>query len=523
MDPREHFALAVDLGTGGPKIGIVSLAGQASWLEHVRVETQRAADGTAEQDAAAWWQLICDAARRALGAAVVPADRVVAVAVTGQWASRVPVDEDGEPVGPCVLWMDTRGREHSKALIGGRVGGYRPLRALRWMRRAGGVPSATGSDPISHILFLERDRPEIAAAARWLLEPVDYLTMRFTGRASASPASMLGAWLTDNRHPDREPAYDPLLVRTAGIEPRRLPPLVQTGSVVGTVRDEVAADLGLPQGVQVITGIPDLHAATVGSGAVAPYETHLSVSTSGWISCPVQSKKTDVRHSMASVPGLGDGRYLVGNSIDSAGICLEWTRRELFGDALDFPELIALAALAQPGSGGVVFAPWLAGTRSPADDRSARGGWLGASLSTNRAELVRAVLEGVACHGRWLLEAMDAFAGRRLEPIRIIGGGAQSADWCQIHADVIGRPIERAQDPANAVLRGAALFAGIALGALRREDVRGLVPSADTFAPDERVRGVYDGVHRELIRLHRAQRGMAGRLRGLGGASAPAG
>src|SRR5208282_1202787 len=98
------------------------------------------------------------------------------------------------------------------------------------------VPSATGSDPISHILFLERDRPDIAAAARWLLEPVDYLTMRFTGRASASPASMLGAWLTDNRRADREPAYDATLVRTAGIEPRRLPPLLRTGSVVGVVR-----------------------------------------------------------------------------------------------------------------------------------------------------------------------------------------------------------------------------------------------------------------------------------------------
>jgi len=338
--------------------------------------------------------------------------------------------------------------------------------------------------------------------------------MRFTGRATGTAASMLAAWLTDNRHPDREPSYDPWLVSTAGIDPDRLPPLVRTGSVVGTVMDAVAADLGLPRGVRVVTGIPDLHAATVGSGAMGPCETHLAVSTSGWISCPVARKKTDVIHSMASVPGLGDGRWLVANSIDSAGVCLEWARRELFGDALDFPEMIALAASAGPGSGGVVFAPWLAGTRSPVDDRSARGGWLGVSLQTDRAELVRAVLEGVACHGRWLLEAVDKFAGRRLEPIRIVGGGARSDEWCQIHADVIGRPVERVRDPANAVLRGAALYAGIALRALRADEARELVEVDATFWPDPNRRPVYDRLYRELVRLHRAQRGMARRLRG---------
>ena len=513
MDARDHFALAVDLGTGGPKVGLVSLAGDTVASEHLLVDTARAPDGGAEQDSSHWWELIRDAARRVLDAGTVARERVAAVAVTGQWASRVPVDERGEPVGPCVMWMDTRGSEHSRALIAGRAAGYRATRALRWIRRTGGVPSPAGADPISHMLFLERDRPEIASAARWLLEPVDYLTMRFTGRATATPASMLGAWLTDNRRLDGEPSYDRWLVGAAGIDPHLLPPLVRTGSMVGTVRDDVAADLGLPPAVPVVTGVPDLHAATVGSGAITPYETHLSVSTSGWISCPMTRKKTSLRHSIASVPGLGDGRYVVGNSIDSAGVCLEWARAQLFSDAVDYAELTALAGEAEAGSGGVLFAPWLAGTRSPVDDRDARGGWLGASLRTHRAELVRAVLEGVACHGRWLLEAMDRFAGRRLEPIRIIGGGARSDLWCQIHADVIGRPIERVHDPADAVLRGAALFAGMSLGAVQPGDLRDLVGVDATFSPEPRMLEVYDRVHRELVRLHRAQRGMTRRLR----------
>jgi xylulokinase len=514
MEATSHYALAIDLGTGGPKIGLVSLAGETAWWEHLRVETVRGADGAAEQDAAHWWELIRGAARRALGDGVVSPERVAAVAVTGQWASRVPVDGEGEPVGPCVLWMDTRGRRHSRAMIGGPVAGYRPLRALHWLRRTGGVPSPDGSDPLSHILYLERERPETVSVARWLLEPVDYLTMRFTGRATATPASMLAAWLTDNRDPDGEPVYDPSLVAAAGVDRSRLPPLLRTGSVVGTVREDVASELGLVPGVRVVTGVPDLHAATVGSGATELGAAHLSVSTSGWISCPVAAKKTDVRHSMASVPGLGDGRYLIGNSIDSAGVCVEWARTELFGGAIDYAELIALAGEADAGSAGVVFAPWLAGTRSPVDDRSARGGWLGVSLRTRRAELIRAVLEGVACHGRWLLEAVDGFVGRRLEPIRIIGGGARSDLWCQIHADVTGRTFERVHDPANAVMRGAAVFAGRALGAVGAEQVHGLAAVDATFSPQAGTRQVYDRLYREHVRLHRAQRGMSARLLG---------
>src|SRR5436190_4711960 len=164
MAESERYALAVDLGTGGPKIGLVSRTGRLAWFEHLRVETAVAADGGAEQDANEWWELITGAARSALASGAVPAAAVAAVAVTGQWASRVAVDSAGVPVGPCVMWMDTRGRAHSRELIGGPVAGFAPRRALQWIRRSGGVPSPAGADPISHMLYLERDRPEIHAA-----------------------------------------------------------------------------------------------------------------------------------------------------------------------------------------------------------------------------------------------------------------------------------------------------------------------------------------------------------------------
>lgn len=513
MGAAGGYALAVDLGTGGPKVGLVSLAGRLAWFEHLRIETRFGGDGAAEQDPEEWWQAIAASARRALASGAVAPETVRAVAVTGQWASRVPVDARGLPTDRCVMWMDTRGSRHSRALVGGPVAGFAPRKVLAWIRRSGGVPSPAGADPISHLLYLERERPEIHAASRWYLEPVDYLTMRFTGRASATPASMLAAWLTDNRDLDREPGYDPALVRLAQIDATKLPPLQRTGTIVGPVTDAVAAELGLPPDVQVVTGVPDLHAAILGSGAVGLYEPHLSISTTGWISCPLRRKKTDPLRSMATVPGVGDGHYVLANSIDSAGVSLEWARSALAADVHTYAQVVETAAESPPGARGVVFTPWLGGTRSPVEDRGVRGGWNNLSLETTEADMVRAVLEGVACHSRWLHESVERFARRRLAPLRIVGGGAQSDLWCQIHADVLDRPVERVADPASAVLRGAALLAATALGELDLGRVKELVELDRTFEPDPANRSLYDRLYAELPRLHKVQRGLAKRLR----------
>jgi xylulokinase len=361
------------------------------------------------------------------------------------------------------------------------------------------------------MLFLQHEHPEVAAAARWMLEPVDYLTMRLTGEATASHASMVAAWLTDNRDLDRL-EYDEKLVALSGVDPTKLPPLRPICSVVGRVQADVAARLGLPHDVQVVTATPDLHSATCGSGAVADFETHMAISTTSWISAPVPFKKTDVVHSIASIPGVTPGRYLIANNHDTAGRCLEWLRDNLLGG--DYDELVALAEDVPPGSRKVIFTPWLNGERSPIDDRRARGGFHNISLQTDRSHLARAVLEGVAFNNRWLHEYVEKFAKRRLDPIRVIGGGAVSDLWCQIHADVMDRTIERVHEPLHAGIRGAAIFAGLALGCVVRDEVRGLVRIDGTFQPDPSNRKAYDDLYAEFTKLYKAQRPMFKRLNG---------
>jgi xylulokinase len=334
---------------------------------------------------------------------------------------------------------------------------------------------------------------------------VDYLTMRFTGVPAASHASMTGAWLTDNRTLTTL-AYDDVLVRLAGVDGSRLPPLVPTGSVVGPVLPEVAAELGMPPSAVAVTGLPDLHSAAVGAGAVELGQPHVSIGTTAWISAPVARKKTDVLKQQASVPGLDNASYLLANNQDSAGRNLQWWHDAVAPD-VSYDVLLAEAAATPAGADGLVFTPWLTGERSPIDDRNARAGFHGVGETTTRGHLTRAVLEGVALNANWLLGAAEKFVGTRLDDLRLVGGGARSDLWCQVLADTTDRTIVRVSDPWLAGLRGAALFAALALGRVERPEVRRLVPTDEPFRPDPRHRATYDALARELPKLYAAQRG----------------
>ncbi len=457
--------LAVDLGTGGPKVGLVDFEGTVIAQTMRTVTTSFGPDGAAVQDANQWWEVIVESARQLFAEHPTAPSRVAAVAVTGQWASTVAVDANGEPTAPCITWQDTRGGVFVRERLGGRVSGYAPRHLVRWVRTTGGAPSMSGADPVGHLLAFAASYPEAVAATRWFLEPVDYLTMRFTGVASATHASMQAAWLTDTRRLDYY-AYDEALLGVLGLDASQLAPLRPIGSVIDQVRPDVARELGIGADVAVLTGLPDLQAAALGAGATSMYATHLALSTTSWISCPVPGKKTDVRHSIATVPGLTNDTYLVANNQETGAKSLDWFRSMLAGagTSIDYDDLTALAATSAPGARGVRFSPWLAGERSPAENLAARGGFTNLAVTSTSADLARAVLEGVAANSRWLFTYVEKFCGRTLSPIRVVGGGARSALWCQILADAFNRPVERVDDPMYAQLRGMAALASVTLG-----------------------------------------------------------
>jgi xylulokinase len=511
---RAHV-LAVDLGTGGPKVALVSTSGRVTASAFEPVKTVLLPGGGAEQDPAMWWSAITGAARRVMAEGAVPADDVVGVGCTAQWSGTVAAAEDGAPLRPAVIWMDSRGAAAITRQTGGApsVLGYNVRKLVRWIRLTGGAPGHSGKDPTAHILWIREAEPDVYRRTYKFLEPVDWLNHRLTGRFAASHDSITAHWVTDNRRIGAV-TYDDGLLRMAGLERAKLPDLVPSASIVGTLGAAAAAELGVPAGLPVSTGTGDLHSAAVGSGAVALFDAHLYIGTSSWISCHVPFKKTDALRNVASIPaGLPD-RYLVADEHETAGACLTFVV-DLLGEepgADTYRRLDAVAASVPAGAHSTLFTPWLNGERSPVDDHTIRGGFHNLSLATTRDDLVRAVYEGVALNSRWLLEAVDRFVGRRIESLAFIGGGANSAIWAQIHADVTGRRIRPVLEPVLANVRGAGLLALVALGRVRVEDIPAMVDVGDSVEPDPSNRAVYDELYGEFVKLYKQTKAIHRRL-----------
>jgi xylulokinase len=518
--------LAVDLGTGGPKAAILSATGRIVAHAFQAVGIHLTEDGGAEQSPGEWWAAVASAARQAIAESGVAPDNVVGVGCTSQWLGTVAVDDEGHAMEPAIIWMDSRGAQFVRDTVRGPVNvqGYSPSKLIPWVRKTGGIPTLSGKDPVGHIHFLREHRPDVYRAAAVFLEPVDYLNLCLTGLVRASHDSITAHWVTDNRDINAI-AYDDGLIALAGLERAKLPDLVPTGSVLGGLTPQAAEELGLRPGTPVVTGTGDLHSAAVGSGAVADYDAHLYIGTSSWISCHVPFKKTDALTNVASIPSGLPGRYVVADEHETGGACLTWLRDSVLfpNDVLSstpdapvdfFATFNDLAASVPAGAHGVLFTPWLNGERTPVDDHTIRGGFHNLSLSSTRADMVRAVLDGVALNSAWLLGPVEKFCKRRFDSLAFIGGGANSDLWSQIHADATGRTVRQTADPVLANVRGAGLLTLLALGHLTVDDIPATVQIKATYEPDPATSKFYAELLEEFVNLYKETKGIHKRLNG---------
>ncbi len=513
MSANDRYILAIDLGTSGPKVALVSTQGELIGSEFEETKLLLLPEGGAEQTPTEWWQAITIAVKRLLGRGLVSNDGIVAIATTGQWSGTVPVDQDGTALTNAIIWMDARGAPYIKQLVKGAINleGYAIDKLFKWVQVTGGVPGQAGKDPIAHILYLKHANPDIYQRTYKFLEPVDYIGLRLTGQMAASFNSIVLYWLTDNRNINAIP-YNDQLVEISTSDRAKLPVLRPANAILGPLSRDIAQEWGLREDVQVVMGSPDVHSAAVGSGAVRDYETHLYIGTSSWLTCHVPFKKTDLFHNLAALPSAIPGRYLLTDEQETAGACLQFLRDNLFfhqdelasGEKPDntYQLFDQIAARTPPGSEGLIFTPWLYGERAPVDDHLVRGGFFNLALNTTREHMVRAVFEGVAYNSRWLLKYVEGFNKRPVEAINFVGGGAKSNIWSQIHADILNRPIRQMKDPIEVNVRGAALLASVALGYLRYDEIASHVQVAHTYTPNPEHRQQYDELFEEFIAIY---------------------
>ncbi|MFQ5437061.1 MAG: FGGY family carbohydrate kinase, partial [Anaerolineae bacterium] len=242
-----QLILAIDLGTSGPKVSLVSAHGDIVGTAFAPTKLHLLPGGGAEQEPDDWWQAISTAAKQVLAENQEMAAQIKAVCCTSQWSGTVAVDADGRALHNAIIWMDARGAEPLKAITGGpiKVEGYGPGKLLRWLRLTGGAPGHAGKDPTAHIAFLKQNHPHIFEQTYKFLEPKDYLNLRLTGLFAASYDSIALHWVTDNRDL-RRVDYDGRLLKMAGLPRQKLPDLRRAVDILGPILPDIAADWGLP-------------------------------------------------------------------------------------------------------------------------------------------------------------------------------------------------------------------------------------------------------------------------------------
>ncbi len=334
--------LTIDLGTSGPKAAVVSHSGVVVGAARASVRTAFSDDGGAEQDPEAVWAATLDAASRALAAAGVDPGSFVAVVASAQYSSVIPVRADGTPVGNMLVWMDQRGApKRLRHLDGFPRFGDSPVALVRWLR-VHGIPPIEAGMSLTHMRWLRFARPDVYRRADSFVEPVDYLTARFTGRVTANQCSAFMMLLTDNRTVGTT-EWHPGLVAQSRIDPDKLPEMVPVGSEVGTLLPAVAERLGLPTTTPVLSGINDTQAGAVAAGAFSGSHAGLALGTTSVIITHVAGKKTDPFHSLFTLPSPIGDTHLVSAENGVAGVAVDYFLDDIVyaDDAFHTPEPVA--------------------------------------------------------------------------------------------------------------------------------------------------------------------------------------
>jgi xylulokinase len=442
-----------------------------------------------EQPPQRWWQATVDAIAAGLHDAGIRADEVAAIGLTGQMHGLVLVDAAGEVLRPAILWNDQRTQAECDE-IRDRVGRAQLI-------------ATTGNDALTgftapKLLWVLRHEPEVAERIAHVLLPKDYVRYRLTGGYALDKADGSGTALFDLARRD----WSPAVLDALGFDPAWLPPTFEGPEVTGTVSAEAAAATGLREGTPVVAGGGDQAANGVGVGAVTSGVVAISLGTSGVVFAaadrPVIEPDGRLHGFCHAVP---DTWHAMGVMLSAAG-SLRWFRDTLAPER-SYAELDGLAATAPAGADGLVFLPYLTGERTPHPDPLARGAFVGLTVRHQVGHLARAVMEGVAFGLRDAVELLRAIMD--LGEIRVAGGGAQSAAWVAILADVLDRPV-RVAGTVEAAAHGAAMLAAVSDGTFdsvpeacaATVDVGSATePSADAARYDETY-AIYRGLYPEL-------------------------
>ena len=480
--------LAIDLGTEGARVGAFTAEGDPLGSVHRGYPTRFPRPGWAEQDPDDWWAAVVDATRTLLaGARCAGAGPVVGLACATTASTVAVVDEDGRPLRPAILWMDARAWAQSAATAA--LAREHPV--LAW---SGGSDASEWLLPKA--MWLKEHEPAVFARAARVVEAIDYLTFRLTGRWAGSQMNAVCKYnydALDGRFPVA--LYEALGV--ADLVAKLPDVILPVGSPAGPLCAAAAAALGVAPGAPVAIGGIDAHVSLLACGGAAAGLVSLVSGTSSAIVAEIEASDPDDVTTTTEVWGpypraLRESRWLVEGGQVSSGSVLTWAGETIMGVAReDLPALVQGAAAVEPGAHGLRALDTFMGNRTPHRDARLRGAVVGLTLGTTREELYRATVEAVACGTRAVLDSFVR-AGVRCERLVFSGGIEHNPLWQQVTVDVLGREAEIV-DGDNLTLRACAVIAATGAGLVGSLDEGAALfsPRTRTLTPDPGRHAVY--------------------------------
>jgi len=496
-----RYILAHDTGTGGDKAVLTDLRGNIIHSHYLPYEVEYPEPEWAEQDPGALWDAVARTTRLVISEAGIDNREIVGISISAQMFNLLPVDENYRPLTKMISWLDMRSMPQADRIL-------EEVGADFLFKCTGNIPTA--KDIIPKIIWLKEERPEIWKRTHKLLDCKEYIIYRLTGKCAIDWHGASVYFLFD---PYRK-EWSQEACQALGIPVEMLPEAYPCTEVIGEVTPEAAEITGLRAGTPVVICAGDVGVAQVGSGAVGDGKAHLCVGTATWVGISTSQFVNDPQKPFWALSHIDPAKWIVAGEMETGGGSLMWFRDTLCQEEARLAKktglttyqlLSQMAAEVEPGANKLLFVPWLSGERAPVLDHYARGGFIGLTLSHTKAHMARAVMEGVAYHLRWIIEALERL-GFQVKELNAIGGGSTSSTWTHIISDVTGRELRIVESPLEAGAIGAALTAAVGLGFYpNMEAVDELISISHIVHPrDDQRQARYQALYEEYRAIYEA-------------------
>lgn len=478
-----QYVAAIDCGTTGAKAIIFDTDGAWHGTAYQEYPCEFPAPNRVEQDAELLFQVCADVLAKAVVESDIDATEVRALSFSTQRCTLIPVDAEGKALRAAISWQDNRSDAQCEALresIGDEV-----------FYATTGLPIANVWT-LPSIMWLRDEEPAIYGDTHKFLNPHGFLLKRFGAEEfveDLSNASLHGLVSVESAD------WDEGFIAKTGMDRAKLPQLVTSGTVVGSLSAELALRTGLSEDTLLVAGGGDQQCAGLGAGVIAPGVGSVTLGTAGVVLCSFDQPPFDPNRAIPAELHAYPGKYICEGLQSTAGAALKWLRNVAQdasqGVEVEYSMFNEMAAKVRPGADGLVFLPYLAGAGAPQWNGAATGTFHGLTQGHGLGSMARAVMEGVAFQNALILREFEK-TGRTLSEIRLTGGGAQSALWSQIQADIYARPVKRLKEDEAALL-GAAILAAVGAQIFDSIDqgVEQMVSTLETYSPSAKVSPAY--------------------------------